>query len=163
MDTQLSDPVLYRNAMSHLAGHVQIVTTEHEGERRGVTITAACSVSDNPATVLVCLNAGNARNALFQQSGKFALNALGAHHEHLANAFSGRDGLSNDARFAAAAWVTGATGAPILDDAITSFDCRITDIKLVATHMILIGQVCDIRVADQQSALIYLDRHYRTL
>ncbi|MFY8098798.1 MAG: flavin reductase, partial [Allorhizobium sp.] len=34
------DPVVYREAMSRYAGHVQIVTTEHQGVRRGVTITA---------------------------------------------------------------------------------------------------------------------------
>ena len=48
--TQL-DPLTYRDAMSRLAGHVHIVTAAHAGVRRGVTITAACSVSDDPATL----------------------------------------------------------------------------------------------------------------
>jgi hypothetical protein len=57
--TQL-DPLTYRDAMSRLAGHVHIVTAAHKGVRRGVTITAACSVSDDPATLLVCLNGDRA-------------------------------------------------------------------------------------------------------
>lgn len=75
MTAKTIDPVLYRNAMSRYAGHVQIVTTAMSKEKRGVTVTAACSVSDNPATVLVCLNAGNPANELFTKSGRFALNS----------------------------------------------------------------------------------------
>lgn len=59
LDKQILDAALYRDAMARYAGHVQIVTTALGSERRGVTITAACSVSDNPPTVLVCLNNSN--------------------------------------------------------------------------------------------------------
>ncbi|MGQ3280702.1 MAG: flavin reductase family protein, partial [Shinella sp.] len=76
LDRLMLDPSLYRNAMSRYAGHVQIVTTVFEGERRGVTITAACSVSDNPAMILACVNASNPKNAIFEKSGRFALNTL---------------------------------------------------------------------------------------
>ncbi len=41
--------------MSHYAGAVQIVTTAGSAGRRGLTLTAACSVSDNPPTILICL------------------------------------------------------------------------------------------------------------
>ena len=77
LDRQQMDPALYRDAMSRFAGHVQLVTTVLGKERRGVTITAACSVSDNPATVLICLNNSNAKNEIFFRSGIFVLNTLG--------------------------------------------------------------------------------------
>jgi cob(II)yrinic acid a,c-diamide reductase len=73
---QIIEPRDYRDAMARYAGHVQIATTAHEGVRRGVTVTAACSVSDNPGTVLVCLNHSNPNNAMFLESGVFALNTL---------------------------------------------------------------------------------------
>lgn len=90
LDRQRMDPALYRDAMSRYAGHVQLVTTALGDERRGVTITAACSVSDSPATVLICLNNSNAKNDIFFNSGIFALNTLGADHQSLADAF-GKD------------------------------------------------------------------------
>ena len=77
--------------LSRLAGHVHIVTAAHAGVRRGVTITAACSVSDDPATLLVCLNGANPRNDIFTESGNFALNLLGADQMDLAHVFSGQE------------------------------------------------------------------------
>ena len=111
--TQL-DPLTYRDAMSRLAGHVHIVTAAHEGERRGVTITAACSVSDSPATLLVCLNSANPRNDIFARSGSFALNLLGADQMDLAQMFSGRNSIDPAARFEHGTWDELKTGAPIL-------------------------------------------------
>ncbi|MBN9053409.1 MAG: flavin reductase family protein [Rhizobiales bacterium] len=150
--------------MSRYAGHVQIVTTAHEGERRGVTITAACSVSDNPPMLLACVNASNPKNAIFQKSGRFALNTLAADQIDLANAFSGRDpALSSQERFAMGAWQELVTGAPVLKGALAAFDCRIVEARVMATHIVLIGEVMDISFGDHKPALLYMDRGYRAL
>ncbi len=159
----LFDPALYRSGMARYAGHVQLVTTEFEGVRRGVTVTAACSVSDNPPTVLVCLNAGNPNNAIFERSGVFALNALAAHHEGLATAFAGFGGISAEERFAAGEWKRLATGAPVLADAVVSFDCRLTAIQPVSTHFVMFGEVEAIHFGEANPSLLYLDRGFRTL
>ncbi|MDH4413255.1 MAG: flavin reductase [Rhizobium sp.] len=157
------DPVVYREAMSRYAGHVQIVTTEHQGVRRGVTITAACSVSDSPPMVLACLNNSNPSNAVFFESGHFALNTLGSHHQDLANAFAGFGKLSPEDRFALAEWQVMATGSPVLTDAITAFDCVVADQKVTKTHTVLFGEVKAVHFASREPSLIYLDRGYRTL
>ncbi|WP_342170712.1 flavin reductase [Hoeflea halophila] len=153
----------YRDAMARYAGHVQIATTLHEGERRGVTVTAACSVSDNPGTLLVCLNHSNPLNRIFIESGVFALNTLLADHEHLANAFSGRDHLSVEDRFALGEWDTITTGVPTLVGAAAVFDCRLVDAKNVATHTVLIGEVTGLRTGPAGPALLYLDRGYHSV
>ncbi|MCM2399300.1 flavin reductase [Rhizobium sp. S95] len=163
LNTQQIDPVVYREAMSRYAGHVQLITTEHGGIRRGVTITAACSVSDHPPTVLACLNNTNEKNAVFFESGFFALNTLGAHHRDLANGFAGFGGLSVDERFALGEWQRLVTGAPVLSDAIVSFDCRVTDTKVTATHTVLFGEVKAVHFGAKEASLIYLDRSYHTL
>src|SRR6218665_1042371 len=103
-ELSVADGKLYRNAMARYAGHVQLVTTELNGMRRGVAVTAACSVSDNPPTVMVCLNHGNEKNQIFFDSGIFALNSLSAHHQALSHAFSGLEKLSTDERFAKGNW-----------------------------------------------------------
>lgn len=157
------DPAEYRNAMAQYAGHVQIITTALGNERRGVTVTAACSVSDKPPSLLVCLNNGNPNNEVFWRSGVFALNALGAHQQQLADAFSGRDQLHPEARFEKGDWMTLETGAPILRDALASFDCRLTDMKPMSTHTVLFGEVVAVHMGPRNPALIYLDRGYRSL
>lgn len=164
LDRSAVDSSLYRDAMSRYAGHVQIVTTAHEGVRRGVTITAACSVSDNPATVLACVNASNPKNVIFEKSGRFALNTLSAEQIGLANAFSGRDpALTAEARFALGDWQELVTGAPVLKDALAAFDCRLVDFRVMATHMVLIGEVVGVCFGEHKPALLYMDRGYRAL
>jgi cob(II)yrinic acid a,c-diamide reductase len=149
--------------MAHYAGHVQLVTTEYRGLRRGVTVTAACSVSDEPPTVLVCLNHSNPNNAVFLESGLFALNALAVQHQAMAAAFAGFDGKSADERFAMADWDTLATGSPTLTDAKAVFDCRLMEHKVMATHMVLFGEVVGLRIGNAQSSLLFMDREWRSL
>ncbi|MEM9107553.1 MAG: flavin reductase family protein [Pseudomonadota bacterium] len=153
----------YRNAMAHYAGHVQLVTTSHEGVQRGVTVTAACSVSDDPPIVLVCLNRHNPNNRIFLDSSKFAVNTLASQHQSMAAAFAGFDNKDADARFAMGEWDTISTGAPTLTDAMAVFDCNLLDHKEMATHMVLFGEVAGLRVGDMQPALVFMDREWRTL
>lgn len=163
LNRQHIDPGLYRDAMSRYAGHVQLVTTVLGDQRRGVTITAACSVSDNPASVLVCLNNSNPRNEIFFRSGIFALNTLGAHHQPVADAFSGRTALADEERFTSGTFDRLATGAPVLADALVSFDCKVTDIKEMSTHNVVFGEVIAVRFSEKRPALVYLNRDYHAL
>ena len=163
LSRQELDPTTYREAMSRYAGHVQVVTTDHAGIKRGVTITAACSVSDSPPMVLACLNNGNESNAVFFESGYFALNTLAEPHLDLANAFAGFGKLPVEERFALGRWTTLVTGAPVLEDAIVSFDCRVVDQKVTATHTVLFGEVKAVNFGPNRPALLYLDRGFRTL
>ena len=50
------DAAQFREAMSRLGAAVHVVTSAGPAGRTGFTATAVCSVSDQPATLLVCLN-----------------------------------------------------------------------------------------------------------
>lgn len=165
LKTNPVDPLAYRNAMARFAGAVHVVTTDGPAGRRGVTMTAVTSVSDKPATLLICLNLTNPSNELFIRNGCFAVNTLAAGHRALADAFSGLGGLSADERFALGQWrgETGATGAPVLADALASFDCVLTESHDLSTHRVLIGRVSGVFLGDSQSALIYHERGYHVI
>jgi len=162
-ELSVADGKLYRDAMARYAGHVQLVTTAHDGQRRGVAVTAACSVSDSPPTVLVCLNHNNEKNNIFFESGVFALNSLASHHQPLSHAFSGLEKLTMDERFGHGNWDTLVTGAPALVDAVATYDCHIVKLVPHATHTIMIGEVAALRLGSHNPALVYMDRSYRTL
>jgi cob(II)yrinic acid a,c-diamide reductase len=157
------EPRSYREAMSLFAGAVQIATTEGAAGRRGATVIAACSVSDDPPTVLVCLNRRSPANDLFVTNGVFAVNTLGEPHAEVAHAFSGLAGLDADGRFGFGRWTTLATGAPVLEDAIAVFDCEVVEAKDVATHRVLFGKVVGLRIGDDLKPLIYHKRAYHFL
>ena len=156
-------PQAYRDAMAHFAGHVHVVTTDGSAGRRGATVIAACSVSDTPPTILVCLNRENPKNEPFVKNGRFALNTLASDQEALSVGFSGLTGLPVEERFALGEWDMISTGAPTLKGALAVFDCELFDTKDLATHRVLFGKVTGLRVGDTLRPLIYFDRAYRTL
>lgn len=157
------EPKTYRDAMSHYAGAVQLVTTAGPAGRRALTITASCSVSDNPPTVLICLQKAHADNRLFIENGVFAVNTLAGSHEQLADAFSGRLGMTQDERFELGEWDALATGAPTLMGALAVFDCRVTSVQEHSTHHVVFGEVVGMRSNGSDEALIYLNRRYHKL
>lgn len=157
------EPRLYREAMSRFAGAVHVVTTDGPHGRRGVTVIAACSVSDDPPTILVCLNRMKPENDCFAQNGVFALNTLAATQQPIADAFSGLTGLAQDERFALGQWDKLGSGAPVLAGVEAAFDCQLAEAKDFATHRILFGRVTGLRIGDSLKPLIYHHRAYRTL
>ena len=162
MKTNPVDALTYRIAMAEIAESVHVVTTDGAVGRRGVTATAFTSVSDKPATVLVCLNRHNPANDLFEQNGVFAVSTLAAEHQPLAEAFSGLGGLAADARFALGQWERVETGAPVLIGAMAAFDCHLIESIDMATHRVLFGRVTGLRVGDSLAPLLYHRRGYRS-
>jgi len=60
-------------------------------------------------------------------------------------------------------WDTLVTGSPALVSSLVSFDCRISDARIVATHHVIIGEIVGIRLGEPNAALVYQGRHYREL
>ena len=59
----------------------------------------------------------------FIENKILTVNVLGAHHEHISKVFSSK--LAPEERFKHGIWTELETGAPVLDDALVSFDCEI--------------------------------------
>lgn len=151
----------YRDAMARLGAAVNIVTSDGPAGRCGFTASSVCSVTDDPPTLLVCLNRTSANNARFKRNGVLCVNVLAARHEALSAAFAGP--LDSAARFAEGRWSTLGTGAPVLEGARVAFDCRIAQVTEVGTHSVLFCEVEAIRTGGNEEALIYLGRAYHRL
>jgi len=150
----------FRNAMARLGAAVNVVTTAGVAGRGGFTASAVCSVTDAPPTLLVCLNQASRANAMFKANGVLCVNTLAADQRALSDAFAGRGGLANEARFALARWGVLTTGAPVLDDAVVSFDCRIVDVVEKGTHSVLFAEIEAIKGGEDGAALIWFARDY---
>jgi flavin reductase (DIM6/NTAB) family NADH-FMN oxidoreductase RutF len=128
----------FKQAMRHLAGGVTIIATEHEGCRTGMAATAVCSVSANPPTILICINAGASAHEPIRESGRFSVNLLASGEDDIARRFSGETGVRGEERFAVGRWASLVTGAPILDSALAGLDCRVTEVVRMATHSVVL-------------------------
>jgi flavin reductase len=155
------DPAAFREAMSRLGAAVHVVTTAGPAGKSGFTATAVCSVSDTPATLLVCLNRRSNSAPVLAQNGVFCVNTLPASEEKLADLFAGRSGVHLHERFTQGEWITLKTGAPVLASAVVAFDCRTMEIKAVASHNVVFGAVEAVRLGPLAPALVYHDRIYK--
>jgi flavin reductase len=155
------DLKVFREAMSRLGAAVNIVTTDGPAGKAGFTATAVCSVSDDPATLLVCLNRRSQITPVLQRNGMLCVNVLGAEETAVADVFAGRTGHFMETRFESGCWTVLKSGSPVLESAIVAFDCRIVEIKAVATHNIFFAMVEAIRHRPEGPVLIYHDRAYK--
>lgn len=149
------DAATYRSIMRHQAGAVTVIAVGPPGERRGLTATAVCSLSDAPPTILACVHRAASAHDVIHRLGSFSVNMLADDQGDLAHRFSGRTGLQGEDRFAGGAWDLLATGAPILKNALASLDCVLTDTHSFTTHSIFLGQVSDGRVRADARPLLY--------
>ena len=63
-------------------------------------------------------------------------------------------------RFAMASWTKLVTGAPVLEQAVVSFDCRIVQVTEVGTHSVFFCEVDAIAHGPVHEGLIYFARGY---
>jgi flavin reductase (DIM6/NTAB) family NADH-FMN oxidoreductase RutF len=146
---------MFKQAMRRLAAGVTIVTTRHGDVRGGLTATAVCSLSIDPPQLLVCVNRSAAAHALIAEGENLCVNLLTHRHHELAARFAGQTGILGADRFDVGRWGRLKTGAPVLEDALASFDCVVTEKVAASTHTIFIGRVVDVHLRASGRPLLY--------
>jgi len=157
------DPLTYRNLMRHQAGAVALITVGKPGNRTGLTATAVVSLTDNPATLIVCVNRTASAHKPIQAERCFGVNLLSLDHGPLASRFSGKAGLEGEARFEEKDWTTLVTGAPVLKDALASLDCELIEEHGFSTHSVFVGRVRAGQSRDEAEPMIYFRGAFRKL
>jgi flavin reductase len=151
----------FRDAMARLGAAVNIITTDGPAGRGGFTASAVCSVTDDPPTLLVCMNRNATAAPRLKANGTVCVNVVAASQKQAAMVFAGVTGCPMEERFEAGSWTILATGAPALDGAVESFDCRVVEIIEKGTHAVIFAEVEAIRFGHMAEAgLIYFDRDY---
>jgi flavin reductase len=150
----------FRDAMSRVAAAVHIVTTGGRAGLGGITATSVASITVDPPMMLFCINKTSPSAARVIENGVFCINTLTASHEPLANVFAGRTAHHLDERFTWGEWTKFVTGAPVLRRAAAVFDCRLTEVKEVMTHFVMIGAVEAVDYGQQDCNLTYAHRRY---
>lgn len=151
----------FKLGMRQVVSSVAIVTARAGDVRNGLTATAVCPVSTEPPTMLVCVNRNASAESVIAASGSFAVNFLTEEQHGIARLFS-TPKLSADQRFGEGGWLSMATGSPILEGAVASFDCKVEKRFVSGTHHIYIGRVVAV-VSIDQDALLYRNGLFRKL
>lgn len=157
------DAERFREVMGFLVAGVTVVTTvDRQGEPRGLTATAVCSVSLTPPLVLVCIDQAADCYGAFRESRAFGVNLLREGQESLSRRFATKDAL----KFEGIAHRPGVTGVPILSDALAHLECRLTAQYPGGDHTIFIGEAVDSAVTSsgkEGSPLVHFRGRYARL
>lgn len=154
-DADSIDSASFRAAMRLPATSVTVLAAGRETERNGLTVSAVCSLSDNPPMLLACVNLNSQALPVIRRHGTFSANFLTETQSAIAERFAGRDKVYGAERFSLGDWGTLSTGAPVLRDALSVFDCALEREHESATHAILIGRVMGIMRNDAGRSLVY--------
>jgi len=132
------DPIALRRAFgTFLTGVTVITTLESDGTPRGMTANSFTSVSLDPPLLLVCVAKSASSYAAFTEANCFAVNIL---HEGQVDVSATFASKSPD-KFQLVNHDRAHTGAPVLTDSLTWFDCSLHNSIDAGDHSILIGQV----------------------
>ena len=151
----------FRSAMARLATAVNIVTTRGQAGTHGMTVSAVCSVTDTPPTLLVCINRNATANALFKANGVLCVNVLSASQQEISDCFA--HAARSAERFATGTWTRLSTGSPVLEGALVSLDCRIAEVSEVGTHSVFYCHVLALCDPVSGPGLVYFNRDYHAV
>jgi flavin reductase ActVB len=152
----------FRDAMRHFPSGVTVVTIKAGTEVHGLTVSAFASVSPEPPLVSVMIDHRHRGYELIERpDAVFAVSLLGEDQAEVSNRFAW---LKDRDRFAGGRWITAATGAPVLADALAWLDCTIHSRHPAGTHTVYLGEVQASAVPRPGAApLVYWNRGYRRL
>ena len=154
----------FLTAMRAVANSVTVVTTEGKAGRHGGTVSAFCSVSADPPTVLVCLHGDSHIAETVAENGSFCVNVLPTSNQHASDRFAGRHDKEVTDRFDGIKLVPADEidiKAPVLTGS-TAFYCEIKETVNSGTHRIFIGNVISVK-AGNPDPLLYFDGAYRQM
>ena len=153
----------FRSAMAHLPAAVNVITTGGPFGRVGITVSAVCSVTDSPPTVLVCVNQSSATHDIFNSNGEICINVLSGEHEELARHFSGATKVPMEERFGWDIWEESSGSVPVLRDALVKIVGRISDRSVQGSHSVIFVRVERIEVQGERDSLVYFKRQFHRL
>lgn len=149
------DVKTFWRTLGERATGMTIVTAQSEEGPAGFLGLSASHVTADPPTMLVSIDAKTSALGGVLAKRHFAVNFLPADAGHVADAFSGKAGLSGADRFLPGEWGELATGAPVFNKALGVFDCVVDDVIARGSISIVIGTVVGARAAGEGEPLLF--------
>jgi flavin reductase (DIM6/NTAB) family NADH-FMN oxidoreductase RutF len=140
---------------------VTVVTTlDENGEPKGLTSNAVCSVSAEPPLLLVCVDKRSNTLPALRASGKFVVNYLAAGRGELSNLFASKE----PDKFASVAWRPARNGMPWMHiDSLAHAECSTVQEIEAGDHYVFLARVEDGQPpAPGTHPLMYFRRTYGT-
>ncbi|UOO82191.1 4-hydroxyphenylacetate 3-monooxygenase, reductase component [Uruburuella testudinis] len=150
----------FRHAMASCAAGVHVITTDGAAGRYGITMTAVTSITDEPPTVMLCINRKAAIIPILSANRDLCINVLSASQQDVAEHFAGMTKLSPEERFEYHIWHRGENGQLQVEGALAHLHGRIIAEHEVGTHKVFYVRIGEIKIHGAEPALVYFRRRF---
>ena len=149
-----------RNALGRFATGVCVITALDKDQRAlGMTANSFSSVSLDPALVLWSLQNNSEVFETFATPKVFGISVLAQEQMDLSNQYAKKgDHLLSEDHYR-----IGRTGAPVIRDALVSFECRLEATHEGGDHLIIVGRVEEMNSRPDGNPLLFFSGAYREL
>jgi flavin reductase (DIM6/NTAB) family NADH-FMN oxidoreductase RutF len=124
---------------------VYVITTKTKEKINGMTAAWVSKVSFQPSLLMVSIAPTRYTHGLIKESGYFAVNVLAEGQQDLAKHFGFKSGRKHD-KFKDLSYFDAPNGSPVLDQALSYLECKVTDIFTAGDHTLFIGEVLTAKI-----------------
>jgi len=164
-DEDLADIDSFRRAMGRFATGVTMVTTRSRDVDHAMTASALTSVSLEPLLLLVCVEREGRFHDAVLESGCWGVSVLSGGHRSVADWLATRGRPLHGQLDRVPHHYGGQTGVALMDEALSTFECRTVNVHPGGDHSIVVGEVVSVTSAPHghEAALVYYRGRYGTL
>lgn len=154
------DPREFRNALGRFATGICVITADDNGQPFGMTVNSFASVSLDPALVLWSIQKDSECAPVFENVTRYGINILTDEQQEVSNKYAKK----GDHNLIEGTYRQGSSGAYVLKDAMTSFECVVEQRIDAGDHIVLLSKVVEMSAdpADR-NPLLFFSGKYREL
>jgi flavin reductase (DIM6/NTAB) family NADH-FMN oxidoreductase RutF len=146
------DSDAFRAALGRFASGITIVTArDAKGRDHGMTVSAFCSLSLEPAMVLVSIGHEASMHGLMMRAEHVGISVLSTAQEALSRRFADPE----TDRFDGVGYTRGENGVALLDDALVHLECDVVARHEAGDHTIIVCAVDRTEAYDGRPLLYY--------
>jgi 3-hydroxy-9,10-secoandrosta-1,3,5(10)-triene-9,17-dione monooxygenase reductase component len=141
----------FRQVLGHFCTGVTVITTVDAGGPAGFACQSFAALSLDPPMVVFCPGRSSATWPRIAAAGFFCANVLAGGQRELARRF----GTSGPDKFAGVPWSPAASGAPILNGALTWVSGTVAAVHAAGDHYVVVGRVTELGDCRAGSPLLF--------
>ena len=163
-DRDQPDIDTFRRAMGRFATGVTTLTTRTRDVDYAMTVSALTSVSLDPMLLLVCVEREGRFHDAVLDAGSWGISVLSAPHRPTADWLATRGRPLHGQLDRVPHHYGARTGVALLNDALSTFECRTTAVHPAGDHSIVVGEVVSVSSPPEGAeALVYYRGRYGSL
>jgi flavin reductase (DIM6/NTAB) family NADH-FMN oxidoreductase RutF len=162
MDERVQDltPQRLRQAFGTFATGITVIGARaNDGSLIGTTVSSFSSVSLSPPLVMFCPARSLGAFDVYNTARHFSASVL----RRDGRAVSERFARSGTGKWQGVKHRIGATGVPLLEGALATFECEVETRHDAGDHLIVVGRVLRLEVPEEADPLVFFRSHYREL